>query len=303
MNNIDLPIVPFGKHKGKPITDLLGDKPYLDWLKQQEWFKQHTNIYNIVVHQTIQSNTNSKTPEHNKIQNMFLKDDFQNNILTYIYDLSPNVISEILSILYSHKVYIKWFGKQTIDTTEFNYINSKKSIEFEAIYNWDVILKCKVSSSHIKSIIKGYDSDFDKLDFCSINSTITLSKPDTYSEEYFEINMFIDTILFIEIKPILSDDYPCVLRKMKSQIQLIKSSKNINFSLTKHYILLVDKFSSDVTSIDDIKTIFKQSNIQVILLNELNYTNRKYITITEDEYMEMKKKLKEYETQLKMISN
>lgn len=31
----ELPIVPFGKHKGEPITTLINDTAYLEWCKQR----------------------------------------------------------------------------------------------------------------------------------------------------------------------------------------------------------------------------------------------------------------------------
>ena len=66
-----LPLVPFGKYKDKSVTELLADKNYVDWLKKQSWFSEKGPIYNIVVNQTINTTNNSKTPEHNKLQNLF----------------------------------------------------------------------------------------------------------------------------------------------------------------------------------------------------------------------------------------
>ena len=74
MDSQSLPLVPFGKYKGQPITTLLKDTEYLEWCKQQEVLKKYPIVYNICVNQTITTNNqNSKTPEHNKLQNMFLK--------------------------------------------------------------------------------------------------------------------------------------------------------------------------------------------------------------------------------------
>ena len=65
-------IVPFGKYKGQSIINLLNDKKYLEWCKNQEWFKKFTVVYNICVNQTIiTNNKDEKTPEHNRIQNLF----------------------------------------------------------------------------------------------------------------------------------------------------------------------------------------------------------------------------------------
>ena len=71
----ELPIVTFGKYKGKCISELVSDTKYTEWLKQQSWLEKHKSIYNIIINQNISSNNNEKTPEHNKLQNLFLNKD------------------------------------------------------------------------------------------------------------------------------------------------------------------------------------------------------------------------------------
>ena len=41
----ELPIVTFGKYKGKPVTEMLADTKYVEWCKQQEFFRP-TGILN-----------------------------------------------------------------------------------------------------------------------------------------------------------------------------------------------------------------------------------------------------------------
>ena len=81
-----LPIVPFGKYKDKSVLELLADEKYVEWLKQQSWFSNQKQIYNIVVHQTISTTNNSKTPEHNKLQNLFLDKSNQQKLLSKLFD-------------------------------------------------------------------------------------------------------------------------------------------------------------------------------------------------------------------------
>ena len=66
-------------------------------------------------------------------------------------------------------------------------------IEFEGKFNWDCIF------------------NFD-------NDTHCLNGRDCCSVEFDIHQLFV----FSEIKPLLGDDYPCVLRKMKNQIELTK---------------------------------------------------------------------------------
>ena len=78
-----LPIVPFGKYKDKSVLELLADEKYVEWLKQQSWFSNQKQIYNIVVYQTIPTTNNSKTPEHNKLQNLFLDKSNQHKLISF----------------------------------------------------------------------------------------------------------------------------------------------------------------------------------------------------------------------------
>lgn len=72
---MSLEMVPFGKHKGKPVDALLDDRPYLDWLLAQPWFKEKFgNVYNIVINN---GNEPSETPEHNAMQIRFLEEEYR----------------------------------------------------------------------------------------------------------------------------------------------------------------------------------------------------------------------------------
>lgn len=76
-------VVPFGKYRGKPIQETLTDREYWEYISAQPWFKEKfVNIYNIVhsLHET------DNTPEHNRIQIMFLDKEFVKAILK----IAPN---------------------------------------------------------------------------------------------------------------------------------------------------------------------------------------------------------------------
>jgi len=72
-------IVPFGKYKDQPVELLLADGDYLNWVMSQPGIvamlqKRHPTIYNIIV---TGAPTTEDTPEHNRLQAMFLEPDFQ----------------------------------------------------------------------------------------------------------------------------------------------------------------------------------------------------------------------------------
>lgn len=67
-------VVPFGKYKNQPLEALAADVDYVEWLREQPWFKEkfHWIDKQIVVVQH-GSQEPQETPEHNRLQAMFLE--------------------------------------------------------------------------------------------------------------------------------------------------------------------------------------------------------------------------------------
>jgi hypothetical protein len=214
-----IPIVPFGnKYKGKPVTDLLKDTQYLEWCKQQEWFKKYPIIYNICVNQTITTNnSDSRTPEHNRLQNMFL---------------DKNTVKKLIYYYYLFK-----YNRKIPEKTMYRF-----NTVFEASFNWDIL---------IENI-----SMYECISDCNIDCNCVKIEMKPYLND---VN--------IEIKPLLGDDYPSVLRKMKTQMHLLAPICTSHLHL--NCILLVKSFVSTNTSKEQLIEIFKQSNIHVFFFNEV----------------------------------
>ena len=277
-----LPLVPFGKYKGEPITTLLNDANYLDWCKQQDWFlKKFPIVYNICVNQTISTNNqNSKTPEHNRIQNMFLE--FEN-----VRKLLKNVFKGVFKIPDKVKK-CDQFSNGKIQ------VNEGKTT-FEGMYNWDIIVE-----KYEWQITCGC------LDDCSCGLSEEFSERYTLPEGISGVKF---DELYCEIKPCLGDDYPCVLRKMKTQIELTnryakkyseneidkletEARRDIDMrqywtknkgcfrvacrqaSINPKYVLLIKDFESSTTTKEQLIKIFEQSDIKVIFIHELLSTTK-----------------------------
>ncbi len=134
MEEQQLPIVSFGKYKDKSVLELLADEKYVEWLKQQSWFSNQKQIYNIVVHQTIPTTNNSKTPEHNKLQNLFLDKNNQIKLLSNIFKVKINEFNK----LFLDEDIVRCFGENLIPEFINNIDNT--SIKFEDKFNWDLVL-------------------------------------------------------------------------------------------------------------------------------------------------------------------
>lgn len=262
MDTQSLPIVPFGKYKGQSITNLLNDTKYLEWCKQQEWFQKFPIVYNICVNQTmITNNQNSKTPEHNKLQNLFLDNLNVEKIL--------------------RKVYNNFKYKKNV-----NYGDAR--CEFEGMFNWDIIIE---GLYYNKSLCICNWAEKDEGSSCDCDKGY-----ENNDDSEYELSN-----VYIEVKPLLGDDYPCVLRKMKTQIELTRLDlrkttqdvlkklgyeegcmvfgknrleirdiiKNKEQTDNGNYILLIGEFNSGTTSKEMLIKIFNQSFIKVLFINKL----------------------------------
>jgi hypothetical protein len=158
----ELPIVSFGKYKDKTIIELLADKTYTEWLKTQSWFSNHKTIYNIVVNQQVPNN-NSKTPEHNILQNYFLDDNKRIKIIKNVNYYEINTKKKLIKLL-NNENFIKFFGIYNIDDIFIPQYSS--DVEFEGIYNWDLIIKnIKINGLNFNFIINSQNNEEIKLQF------------------------------------------------------------------------------------------------------------------------------------------
>jgi hypothetical protein len=314
------PIIPFGKYKGQPITTLLADTKYLEWCKQQDFLKNYPIVYNICVNQTIvNQNENSKTPEHNKIQNLFLEEENQNRLIDLLFKATKNKFNKI-NEGFNHKDYSEYFQGSKKNSMTFHQL-FKIKVEFETKYNWDILLQIKNGSIVVefKEEYKNYDLKILQKYF---NDIFNFDNKNMLIERGLEWARTPKTLLdsdsyniYIEIKPLLGDDYPNVLRKMNQQKILTYCDLDKKF-FTKFnkdkgiIILLVKDFVSSSTTKEQLIQIFNQSNIKVIFLKDIiegdvklietNIDNiselKEYIIKLEKENTILKERLKQYET-------
>jgi len=96
----DCAIVPFVKYQGQPVETLLADQNYLQWVTSQPGLMamlqaRHPAVFNII---TIGAPTTDDTPEHNKLQALFLEADFQCAFIEIVLGKSVYVIAQEAAI-------------------------------------------------------------------------------------------------------------------------------------------------------------------------------------------------------------
>jgi hypothetical protein len=79
-------VIPFGKHKGRLVDEVLVDDPgYLEWLTAQDWFRaKFTVLHQVIINRGAEP---EETPDHNAMQAKFLDDEF---CLRFLQHLIPD---------------------------------------------------------------------------------------------------------------------------------------------------------------------------------------------------------------------
>lgn len=190
--------IAFGKYKGKRMSELVADRRYYEWclgqpgIRNRPEFKALAGEMPVVV-------DNAPTPEHNRMQNMFLEKKWQN--------------------------WLKEGGGG----------GDVGKVVFEARHNWDVVLVCH-----------GTEERSGKVVMC-------------------------------ELKPSLGDEYPRVLGKMRQQIDNTYNSLSYirdfygiyckgEWNCKADPVLVVDSFSTESTTWEQLCAIFAQHGIRCLRL-------------------------------------
>jgi uncharacterized protein (DUF3820 family) len=64
-------LVPFGKYRGRSVSEMRSDTNYMQWLTMQPWFRERFGAMYVFVTQGVQQR-DSPTPEHNALQARFV---------------------------------------------------------------------------------------------------------------------------------------------------------------------------------------------------------------------------------------
>jgi len=271
-------VVPFGKHKGRPMEVLRQDPEYASWLLDNGVVSE-TKYRNVYVFLTGGAqNENQDTPEHNRYQVMFLNQNFAGFVFDRVFPNTRDdeVIearkrsfhraekrSEVESLVEKLRRDLKnvSYNPYNPDTvrSEFAEEYRKKRAERES-ENEPKKQAAQVELSAIESRL----ADIDRRCELVVAPLIELSELPKV-----EVNFEVDAngygrklggpadvqlnccghTLRIEIKPSMGDDYPAVLRQMKG-----------NYC----NVLYLGSFEARGATLDQVKKLFRTADILVL---------------------------------------
>ena len=236
-------IVPFGKYKGQPIEVLRSDPGYCDYLTAQDFCKQkYPTVYQYIINHFGEP---TETPEHNKLQVMFLDDTFCLRLL--------NILGWLP--LDKNKLIIR--AQQRIDDDR---IKLEKCPDND--YSRRKELKEDIVSLE-KSLTRYPNMNVSQI---TINREFECAGWDIKIEAKppFWDSMIDSIICAVEVKPILGDDYPAILRQMKKHGQATTHGNKINYR-----VLVFDQFTATGATLEQVKEIFFASRFYVVSFAEI----------------------------------
>jgi len=178
-------VIPFGKHKGRLLEEVMeADPAYLQWLTGQPWFRDRfVNLYQVIINRGAES---EDTPEHNAMQVRFLEDDY---CLRFIRCYRPNIDEQARA--YLERMLPSWI---------------KDAWEEEPKARLRELLERLRAGSQLRF---EFYRDFEAHGADVVLNTLVHIVESRASDACYTLE------LRIEIKPVVGDDYPAVLRQMR----------------------------------------------------------------------------------------
>ena len=175
-------ILPFGKHKGKTVAELLAvDPQYADWVSAQAWVAERfAELHSAIISRGAGIDD---SPEHNAIQGRFLDRAFRDGFVLAAYDQDRAIARAKREIV-----------AQAREDTQKTW---RPDIVEEGQWCLDNISKNDLGlTSRAEYEVKGVD--------------VVVSYEWDFGQAYWSCGKW-----KVEIKPTLSDDFPSVMRQMQ----------------------------------------------------------------------------------------
>lgn len=212
-------MIPFGKYRGQPIEVLEHDPQYADWIAQQQWAKErYPQIVNIIINKFGES---EETPTHNAMQAKFMDKRYCAMLAELLGAFDP-INDEKLEWMVGHLKVSKM-------TCELDKITSLVDLVGEVRFEVNAVdVAFRTGHADI-----AYVHTLQRQDWFSVIGTMAVNA---------------------ELKPVIGDDYPAVLRQMRN------NGSNV---------LLYTTYTGQGVDEDTFKRFFETQKIRAVAEHEI----------------------------------
>lgn len=266
-------VLPFKKYKGQPYEVLLGDPDYALWLMSSMHAQLQAKYPALLAFLVSRFGVPDRTPDHNRLQNRFLDDDFAIQFaLAVNKDFSESARQlDGINLAIAWDGYVRfWLGAklESIKRQERWHANMGKEraelwsrqARIAAALTW--VAGGEWDAGHWSNLVRIYKMEFEKEGadvayeagwYAALEcSDDALPAHDQVLRKYGYSAGF-----RIEVKPLVGDDYPAILRAMKA----VKSKQ-----------MLVGEYCGAGATWDEVVRVFGLSGITAVLLNTVEST-------------------------------
>ena len=281
-------LIPFGKYRGKPVDILSSDPQYVKWILTQDGIKsKYPDLINIIINNFQEP---SETPEHNKIQVKFLNKSYCAKLAWFVKELSISIFEDKEK---KFKEYIFKQLKEIFSKDSFEYKKRFEELCIKSGVEISPFMLSRMNSTFLQSKPQMYEKEkkiiskvdkeileeieyrlheiqelsggvklfinnleFEKKGIDVSYSVCIGSNHELEIRDKYKVRLpFLSIPILIEIKPVVSDDFPAVLRQM-------------NLSGAK--ILFISKYDGVGANLKDFIQYFKSQGITVIFESEID---------------------------------
>ena len=278
-------LVPFGKYRGRPVTDLIADRSYVEWLLAQSWFADRQRpIYNLIIGSG--GPEPQDTPEHNAMQARYL-------------DEAP-CLAIARQFLGSEQSWrskeVRYRDKNLTDRQQANLVDDAKyamvvdNIRFE-VDGWDVVFQgaaylpgpseITTTNEYGKDCgcggngygCRGHDRACLRVeghDQCSPSDCRHAQNHGNDSPPYCVAlqEYYHSRTICVELKPTIGDDFPSILRSVVKRYERAVARRT--WTSGQRLVVVTDRITPSSVSVDQVRAMFKSRHIPLFTSDELS---------------------------------
>jgi uncharacterized protein (DUF3820 family) len=208
-------VVPFGKYKGRPVEDMIADQDYMTWIGAQPWFRERFG-HMLEAHDRVEAEA---TPIHNRLQALFLEPTY---CAAFVSVFAADTIGKAVTAELRSRAKLLEEMHENLQAEEARpeksdgWYSTRSAVKIDACAKLIAAIKAMPAPSVSTSV--AFEAPQDVVIRTSLMRA-SLSFP-TYQTDTNPAQVWLSdhppTPEFaIEIKPVIGDDYPVVLRQMQ----------------------------------------------------------------------------------------
>lgn len=278
-------IIPFGKYKDKPVSVLRSDPQYVQWMKDNKVLDKYPAINTVIINNFREP---EDTPAHNELQMRFLDRSFVYSVGCAFRAWRPFAFAydQFVSHMQTHRVSepkleFEWRGWDVYARFDSFSISGQASRPEYLVELWDLQVGTLVPRDDLgpDTSVKSYEPDYyeSRSNRWKVTTRETwgiLTDRKAFEKGYIKVSPSDSKLRFrsftagiggrlcCEIKPSLGEDFPAILRQVKSR-------RNETYTSGLVCAVLVDEFVASSTTFENVQTMFALDGIPLLRVSDI----------------------------------